>query len=135
MAKSWPIPNFNPDLPLSTCLRQVMKTRCLEFFSLNQGLSEGTAEAVHDARITLRRLLVVYSIFKGCIKKKKLKRYKVQLKSLHKLIGKVREYDVQMGLLEKYLESNASAASDALAFFQYPFITFSPFTIISPFSP
>ena len=104
MAKNWSIPDFDPDMPLSSCLRQVMRTRCLELFSVTQGLRDGAAGAVHDARITSRRLLVLYGVFKDCLKKKKLKRFKIRIKSLHKLIGKVREHDVQMSFLRKYLK-------------------------------
>jgi CHAD domain-containing protein len=92
-----------------------MKTRCLELFSYSQDLRGGAADAVHDARITSRRLLALYDVFKGCVNKKKLKKYKKQVKSLNRLTGKIREYDIQMGLLGKFLSAGSHPSSKAAA--------------------
>ncbi len=95
MAKPWKILDLNPDESLKRCLQKIALTRVQETFSHESATLKGEdMEALHDMRVSARRLRAMMRIFRDCFSKKKLKKYDVRLQSLIRALGAVRERDV-----------------------------------------
>lgn len=103
MAKPWKIVDLDPGENLKVCLRKIAQTRCQETFSYENGTIKGEdIEALHDMRVSARRLRAVLRIFHECLPKKKFKRQDAKLQLLIRSLGGVREQDVFIDLLAQY---------------------------------
>ncbi len=103
MAKPWKILDFNPDESLKQCLHKITLTRFQETFSYEAATMKGEdVEALHDMRVSARRLRAVLRIFRNCFSKKKLKKQDARLQSLIRSLGAVRERDVFLESLSVY---------------------------------
>lgn len=106
MAKARKIPYFNPDQPLSICLRKILRTRFEEMYSYEKGTIKGEdIEYLHDMRVSSRRVQAALRIFRGAFPKKKFKPVYEKLRSLIRALGIVRHYDVFINRLNKFRES------------------------------
>ncbi len=103
MAKPWKIVDFNPDESLKQCLHKIALTRFQETFSYESGTIKGEdVEALHDMRVSARRLRAALRIFRVCFSKRKLKKHDARLQSLIRSLGAVREHDVFLESLSTY---------------------------------
>ncbi|MGA7159459.1 MAG: CHAD domain-containing protein [Bacteroidota bacterium] len=106
MAKPWKVLDLNPDESLRQCLHKIALTRFQETFSYESATMNGEdIEALHDMRVSARRLRAVLRIFRGCFSKKKLKKQDARLQSLIRSLGAVRERDVFLESLSSYRNS------------------------------
>lgn len=103
MAKPWKILDLNPDENLKQCLQKIALTRVQETFSHESATMKGEdSEALHDMRVSARRLRAVLRIFRDCFPKKKLKKHDARMQSLIRALGAVRERDVFLESLSAY---------------------------------
>jgi CHAD domain-containing protein len=96
MAKALEIPGFDPNASLDECISLLLKARTGDIESFRQGLYEKTVDAVHDMRVSCRRLQTVLMLFEDSIKKNLLKKFNKNLRALIKRLGKARQFDVVM---------------------------------------
>ena len=96
MAKAFEIPGFNPNASLDECISLMVKARTREVESFRRGLSAKTVDAVHDMRVSCRRLQTVLLIFDDSLKKNTRRKFNKKLQGLVKRLGKVRQFDVVM---------------------------------------
>jgi len=75
---------------------------CLRQFRLNEDklLDTGAPEALHQARVGLRRLRSALSIFKTMLAGPELDRFRGELRALAALLGRVRDVDVMIAKLD-----------------------------------
>ena len=103
MARPWKIVDLNPDESLKQCLHKIALTRVQETFSYESATVKGEdIEALHDMRVSARRLRAVMRIFRDCFSKKKLKKHDARMQSLIRALGAVRERDVFLESLSEY---------------------------------
>jgi CHAD domain-containing protein len=115
MAKPKKIQNLDPNSRLSNSLHKILITRFNEMISFEKGTIEGNdIEALHDMRVASRRVQAVLKIFMGVFPKKKFKKEYAELRSLIRILGDVRDYDVLIDKLEKF--NNNSDYKDKKAF-------------------
>jgi CHAD domain-containing protein len=96
MAKALEIPGFDPNASLDECISLILKIRTVEIESFRHGLLEKTVDAVHDMRVSCRRLQTVLGIFKDHIKKNTFRIFHKNLRALIRHLGKTRQFDVVM---------------------------------------
>lgn len=102
MAKAWKIPQLNTDDNVKICLKKILRTRFREMFACEKGTFEGTdSEALHDMRVSSRRLQSVLKIFTDCFPKKKHKTHYARVRCFIRSLGRVRDVDVIISMLEK----------------------------------
>src|SRR5262245_14323202 len=68
--------------------------------SHESGSLDGDVEAVHDMRVTVRRLRVALSNFAVCVPKEDRKRLKSRLENLADALGGVRDMDVMIAVMK-----------------------------------
>lgn len=71
---------------------------CLEHFRMNEQLvvADSNAEALHQARVALRRLRSALSLFKPAIKGPELRRIRAELRAVTRPMGAARNIDVML---------------------------------------
>ncbi len=86
----------------TAALFEAIAGSCLRQFRLNEDklLATGAPEALHQARVGLRRLRSALSIFKDMVAGPELDRFQAELRSLAGLLGKVRDVDVMIEKLD-----------------------------------
>jgi len=103
MAKPWNIVDLDPSQSLKVCLRRITETRIQEIVSYEHETLKGEdIEALHDMRVSARRLRAVLQIFRDCFPKKRFKKQDKKLQSLVRYLGAVREQDVFIEMLVSY---------------------------------
>ena len=106
MAKPWKIPYLNPEDTLKVCLRKILRTRYREAFSFEQGTIEGQdIEALHNMRVSVRRLQSTMKVFRGSFSKKKFKYHYDRVRQLLRILGRVRDLDVFIDMLEQHTQT------------------------------
>jgi CHAD domain-containing protein len=115
MAKPWKVVDLDPNESAKVCLHKIALTRFQETFSYQQGtLERNDIEALHDMRVSARRLRAILKIFRRCFPKKRYIKQDAVLQSLIRHLGAVREKDVFIELLSGH--RNTLAPRDARAF-------------------
>jgi CHAD domain-containing protein len=111
MAKAWEVKGLSPEKSLEECARRIITTRFREMMSYKEGAIDGSdIEAVHDMRVSSRRLRAAMQDFVDCFpKKKKFRKHLKKVKKLADAMGDVRDLDVLINCLEK----DAQTLSDA----------------------
>jgi inorganic triphosphatase YgiF len=86
----------------TAALFAIVAGSCLRQFRLNEDrlLETGAPEALHQARVGLRRLRSALSIFKTMVAGPELDRFQAELRSLAALLGRVRDVDVMIAKLD-----------------------------------
>jgi len=103
MAKPWKIVDLNPNESLRHSVSKIALTRFQETFSYESGTIKGEdPEALHDMRVSARRLRAVIQIFRICFPRKKYKKYDARLQAFIRSLGAVRENDVFLASLISY---------------------------------
>jgi len=105
MAKAWKIPDLNPDEPLGECLGKILRARFGEMISYEEGTIAGAdIEFLHSMRVSSRRVQAALKIFREAFPQKKFRAEYVQIRTLIRALGEVRNFDVFIEKLEKFRE-------------------------------
>lgn len=107
MAKAFEIPGFDPNGPLDECISLIIRARTSEIGSFKQGLRTGTVDAVHDMRVSSRRLQTVFAIFQDAIKNRTIKKFSKKLRLLIRRLGKTRQFDIIIETVSPHLATAA----------------------------
>lgn len=103
MAKAREIFQLNYDDKLADCLPLILRSRFEEMYEYEKDMLKGKdIEALHDMRVSSRRVQAVMKIFRSYFPETKFKKEFIKLKSLIRALGEVRQLDVFIDLLEKY---------------------------------
>jgi len=106
MAKPWKIPNFDARENVAVCVGKILRTRYRETFSHEQGALDGVdVEALHDMRVSARRLKAMMKVFRHVFPKKKFRVEYEWIGNLVRALGAVRDCDVFIGVLEDHKSS------------------------------
>lgn len=79
------------------------------------GSLAGDVEAIHDMRVTIRRLRVALSNFAVCAPKEDRKRWREQLENLAGALGGVRDLDVMIAALKSQLLNHSGEEKAAIS--------------------
>ncbi|MBL7129094.1 MAG: CHAD domain-containing protein [Ignavibacteria bacterium] len=102
---------FDPKKNLLECLSIIFNARITKLYSYTDRVfEEEDVEALHDMRVSARRLQAVFKIFKGLFLKKEYKKHYTRVRGVVKLLGKVRELDVTIGYIINHI--NKSTVED-----------------------
>jgi len=92
MAKPWEIVDLDPDDPLKVSLRQILLGWMEEILSYESETIKGTdLEALHNMRISARRLRAILKIHRQFFPKKLLRRQLLEIEKLIDNLGLVRK--------------------------------------------
>lgn len=115
MAKAKKIPYLNPTQPLDVCLEKILRTRFGEMISFEQGTIDGSdIEALHDMRVASRRVQAVLKIFRSAFPKKKFRAEYIEIRSLIRALGEVRDFDVLIDRMEAFRKAQAAPDTRAI---------------------
>ena len=102
---------FDPKKNLLECLSIIFNARITKLYSYaDRVFKEEEVEALHDMRVSARRLQAVFKIFKGLFPKKGYEKQYNRVRGVVKLLGKVRELDVMIGYILNHI--NKSTVED-----------------------
>lgn len=102
---------FDPKKNLLECLSIIFNARITKLYSYSDRVfKEEDVEALHDMRVSARRLQAVFKIFKGLFSKKEYKKQYKRVRDVVRLLGKVRELDVMIGYIMSHI--NKSTVED-----------------------
>jgi CHAD domain-containing protein len=96
MAKTRQLPPRMANAAIQTFLERLIVLRLGEIKKYRHGVEEGTIDAVHDMRVSCRRLQAALKVFRSYFHKKRIKTIQRPLRALIGALGTVREYDVLM---------------------------------------
>ncbi|HEX2889775.1 CHAD domain-containing protein [Vineibacter terrae] len=104
-----------PDLSAADGFRTVAHS-CMRHFRRNEGLvvAHRTAEALHQARVALRRLRSALSLFKAMVADEALEAIKEDLRWLSAPLGKARNHDVFLKRLDRLAPAIGGKDAEAL---------------------
>lgn len=103
MARPWSIPDFNPDESPRASAAKILRVKLLEMSSYEKAALGGNeSEAIHDMRVSARRLQAALKLFHVFFPKRKFRTRARELKELIDLLGEVRHYDVLLESLPRF---------------------------------
>jgi len=115
MAKPWEIVDLNPDDPLKISLRRTLLGWMQEMLSYEPETIKGTdPEALHNMRVSARRLRATLKIHRDLFPKKQLRHQLEEIEKLITVFGPVREIDVFLEELEKLITEIPTQEKGAL---------------------
>lgn len=116
MARAREVPGFDCEEPFALAAARVVDVRAGEVFEHSRGvLNLDDIEPVHDMRVATRRLRAAMEVFEPCFPRKRFKRALKEVKALADALGERRDRDVQIELLEGFLDDAPDADRAALA--------------------
>lgn len=100
----------------SEAAAQAVKVRAKEVFQHAEGVLDlDEVERVHDMRVATRRLRAALEIFEPCFPRKRHRKALKKVKVLADALGERRDADVEIALLEGFLDQAAEVDRSALA--------------------
>jgi CHAD domain-containing protein len=109
-------PPMSVDDPMSEAGRKLMLLQFQRMCHEEAGTRAGEdPEALHDMRVATRRLRAAYLLFAPYFDEKALGRFNKRLRRTGRLLGEVRDLDVLLGKVERYLEKQNENAALSLA--------------------
>jgi CHAD domain-containing protein len=98
---------FNPRKNLVECLLIIFNARITRLYSYKDSVFEDEdVEALHDMRVSARRLQAVFKIFKPLFPKKGYRENYQKVRGIVKLLGIVRESDVTLSIIENFMNNS-----------------------------
>ena len=98
---------FDPRKNLVECLLIIFNARITRLYSYKDRVfKEEDVEALHDMRVSARRLQAVFKIFKQLFPKKGYKENYQKVRGIVKLLGIVRESDVTLSIIENFVNNS-----------------------------
>ncbi len=108
-------PGVRADESMAAAGRKVLRFHFDRMVDQEPGVRAGVdIEAVHDMRVATRRQRAALALFAGHFKRKPVRRLGADLKKLARLLGGVRDLDVQLLATEAYRAKLAAPAAAAL---------------------
>ena len=105
MAKPWEIVDLDPNDPLKVSLRRTLLGWMQEMLSYESETVKGTdPEALHNMRVSARRLRATLKIHRDFFPKKQLRHQLEEIEKLIDVFGPVREIDVFQEELEELIK-------------------------------
>ncbi len=106
MAKSWQIEGLNPEQPLNQSACLIIVTKFREAFSYKETLfHQDNMDAVHDMRVSLRRLWAAMHSFSSCFEHNPQFHFFVRrTRKLAGKLGAVRDLDVLIEMLQSKVQ-------------------------------
>jgi CHAD domain-containing protein len=99
---------FDPRKNLLECLSIIFDARITKLYSYTDSVfKDEDIEALHDMRVSARRLQAVFKIYKGLFPKKEYKKHYNRVRDIVKLLGKVRELDVMIDYIMNHINKIA----------------------------
>lgn len=103
------------DASFSKAAKKTLKVRAAEVFAHSEGVLElGDIERVHDMRVATRRLRAALEVFEPCFPHKRHRKALKKVKSLADALGRRRDADVEIALLESLTDEAAETDRAAL---------------------
>jgi len=103
MAKPWTVKNLDPDDSLARNLKNILHTKFREILShVPAALKGEDIEALHDLRVSTRRLESTLKLFRRCFPKDQYKQEYKTIKEFLSAMGNVREQDVLMQTIQQF---------------------------------
>ena len=106
MAKPKNIPGLHPKRKLKACLKELLRHRFREMMSYEAAVTSGNSvEALHDMRVAGRRVHALMKVFRGCFSGEPFKTQYSIIRTLIRSLGRVRECDVFVEMLDSQMKS------------------------------
>jgi CHAD domain-containing protein len=106
MAQAWAVKGLDPEKDVASCLKRILRTRAQEVLSYQTAaVKQGNVDALHDMRVSVRRLMTLLKVFRPYFARKPVKKKTDELKTLLASLGCVRDRDVFIGMLVQYRSS------------------------------
>jgi CHAD domain-containing protein len=103
------------DASFSKAAKKTVKVRAAEVFDHSEGVLDlGDIEPVHDMRVATRRLRAALEVFEPCFPRKRHRKALKKVKRLADALGRRRDADVEIALLESLTDEAAEADRAAL---------------------
>lgn len=104
MAKAFEIEGFDVNNNLTDCLLLLFKARTDKmFFYYDQLFENKDIEILHNARVSSRRLLAIFKVFRPMFPQKKFIKIYEPLYNFKNILGPVRENDVLLKMIGEYI--------------------------------
>lgn len=104
MAKAFEIEGFDVNKSLTECLHLLFKTKTEElFFHYEQMFGNNDIEILHNTRVSSRRLIALFKVFRPMFPQKKYFKIYQPLYDFKNLLGPVRENDVLLKMIGDYI--------------------------------
>lgn len=115
MARAWLIPQLQYDDPVRLALARIVCARTREVFSrLAEVLRSADTDAVHDMRVSARRLQAVFAVFGEWMPGDTARRFRKRLRPIIRALGAMREHDVTARMIQRMREDAAVEQSTAV---------------------
>lgn len=118
MAKAFEIEGFDINRGVTDCLFLLFKAKTEEvFFYYDQLFDNKDIEILHSARVSSRRLLALFKVFRPVFPQKRyLKNYE-PVYNYKNILGPIRENDVLLKMIGEYISGYAQQDAKALMLF------------------
>jgi CHAD domain-containing protein len=104
MAKAFEIEGFDVNNSLTDCLHLLFKSKTEElYFHYEQLFGNNDIEILHNTRVSSRRLIALFKIFRPMFPQKKYFKIYQPLYDFKNLLGPVRENDVLLKMIGEYI--------------------------------
>jgi len=118
MAKAFEIQGFDINSSVSDCLYKLFTARTNEiYFYFDQLFGSNDIEILHSARVSSRRLLALFKVFRPVFPQKKYIKNYEPVYRFKSLLGPVRENDVLLKMIGDYISGYAHQDAKALMLF------------------
>ena len=107
MARAWPVGPLDPNASLAENARIILRLRIAEIYSYAPIVGdEGELEALHDMRISAKRLRYTLELFRAVFGEDGELQVE-RVKELQELLGQLHDHDVRIALIEDELTNLA----------------------------
>jgi CHAD domain-containing protein len=104
MAKAFEIEGFDVNNSLTDCLHLLFKSKTEElYFHYDQLFGNNDIEILHSTRVSCRRLIALFKVFRPVFPENKYLRIYRPLYDFKNLLGPVRENDVLLKMIGEYI--------------------------------
>jgi len=118
MAKAFEIEGFDVNSSISACLFLLFKARTDEmYFYYDRLFDEKDIEILHSARVSSRRLLALFKVFRPVFPRKKYLKIYTPVYNFKNILGPVRENDVLLKMVGDYISGYTQQDAKALMLF------------------
>jgi len=99
VSRAWPVDDINPDAPVIDNARRVLAIRIAEFYSFEPVVPHPElSEALHDLRISTKRLRYTLELFRPQFKKAG-ERQIDRVKAIQEELGSLHDHDVRIDMI------------------------------------
>lgn len=104
MAKAFEIEGFDANSGISECLFKLFRAKANEMYFYYDQLSDNRdIEILHSARVSSRRLLALFKVFRPVFPQKKFLKIYIPVYNFKNTLGPVRENDVLLKMIGDYI--------------------------------